>query len=176
MKEEHPFLNDVNHRVEIIELVNKFLNLNFNLNIKQALIGHLFFGQRAFPLSGKDIGFVFGEKTKYYPEIENESIFPGPIILIDETGTTFHIGIAEISKDNLGLYFENILVNIIIKKDNPRDFSHFLGSNYICDIYSINNYGALNKIGLHNIEEIKNFSSGFILNFILFNLEKFSSS
>ena len=127
-KNEHPFLSEINHRVEVILLAKSFLEKNFSLKIEQALIGHLFFGQRAFSLKGRDIGLVYGDETKYYPDTSCETIFPGPIVLIDETGTCFDIGIGEILKDDIGFYFQNILINIKINKLNANDISCFFKS------------------------------------------------
>lgn len=176
MKEVHPFLWENNHRVEVICLVKEFVKLNFGLEINQILIGHLFFGQRAFAISGRDIGMIYGSKAKYYPENQEIDFMPGPIILIDEVGQSFDIGIGEISRDTVGLYFENILFNIEILKKEPSDISCFKEGNFLTEVYSINNYGVLRKLGLHNIEEIKFLASDFILNLILFNLEKLSAS
>ncbi len=176
MKEVHPFLWEENHRADVICLVRKFLKLSFDLEINQILIGHLFFGQRAFAISGRDIGMVYDSKPKYYPESQELEFEQGPVILIDETGTSFDIGIGEISKDEVGLYFENILINLKIQKKEPEDLDSLGGVSFFTEIYSINNYGVLKEIELHNIEKIKNFASAFILNLILFNLEKFSAS
>ena len=96
------------------------------------------------------------------------------MILIDEVGSRFDIGISEISKDDLGFYFENILINIKIIKDSWDDISCFDSDNLFFEIYSINNYGVLVKKDLHKIEEIEKLSSDKILNIIFFNLEKFS--
>jgi len=160
----------------VIDSVKRFLkkNLNINLDLLQIRIGHLFFGKRAFPLTGRDIGFVYDGKAKYYPVDEELSIDSGIIILIDEVGSRFDIGISEIARDNLGLYFENILINIQIMKNFPDDISCFDSDNFFFEIYSINNYGALVKIELHSLEEIRELSSERILNIILFNLERFS--
>ena len=174
LKEEHPFLNDGNHRAAVVKLTKDFLLSKFNVEMPQVLIGHLFFGQRAFPLAGRDIGIVFGDTTKYYPEIMEQCIFPGKIILIDETGTSFDIGLAEIKQDDLGLYFENFIVNIKLKKENPSDLSCFESENFILEIYFLNNYGVLNQIGLHKFDLIRSLSSDFIFKFIAFNLEKFT--
>ncbi len=175
-KHNHPFLNEINHRVEVIGLVNSFLERNFKLKIGQALIGHLFFGQRAFSIPGRDIGFVYGEETKYYPENFEETIFPGQIILIDETGMSFDIGIGEILKDDIGFYFKNILINIKILKNNPNDLDCFLGDKFFIQIYKIDNYGLLREIDLKTFLEQKKLCSDFILSTIFFNLEKFSGS
>jgi hypothetical protein len=175
LKEQHPFLNDGNHRAIVIQLTKDFLKLKFNVNMPQVLIGHLFFGQRAFPLGGRDIGFVYGETTKYYPEIEDHSIFPGEIILIDETGNFFDIGLAEIKRDELGLYFESFVANIKIKKESPTDLSCFLSDDYFLELYFINNYGALHQVALHKFDLIQSICSEFVFKFIIFNLEKFTS-
>ena len=176
LKEEHPFLGESNHRLLVVDLVKNFLKKNFNLNIDsiQSKVGHLFFGKRAFPLAGRDIGFVYDGKAKYYPVDEESSIDCGIMILIDEVGSRFDIGISEISKDDLGFYFENILINIKIIKDSWDDISCFDSDNLFFEIYSINNYGVLVKKDLHKIEEIEKLSSDKILNIIFFNLEKFS--
>jgi len=174
LKEEHPFLSEGNHRALVLELVEKFLKKNLNLNFKQIKIGHLFFGQRVMPLAGRDIGFVYSDKAKYYPLNENLSISTGLLILVDEVGSRFDIGISEISKDELGLYFENILVNIQVIKEFSNEINCLSSDNFFFEIYSINNYGALVKLGLHNLDQIKNLSSNKILEIILFNLERFS--
>lgn len=174
LKEEHPFLNEVNHRDLVFGLVERFLKKNLNLNFEQIKVGHLFFGQRAMPLAGRDIGFVYFDKTKYYPTCEDLSIFAGKLILVDETGSQFDIGISEVSKDDLGLYFENILINIRIIKDFSNDIDGFNSDNFFFEIYSISNYGALVKLGLHDLDQIRSLSSHQILNIILFNLEKLS--
>lgn len=174
MKEEHPFLSEGNHRTLVLGLVEKFLKKNLNLDFEQIKIGHLFFGQRAMPLAGRDIGFVCFDKTKYYPICEDLSIFTGKLILVDEVGSRFDIGISEISKDELGLYFENILINIQIIKDFSNDIECFNSDNFLFEIYSISNYGTLVKLGLHNLDQIRGLSSHQILDIILFNLEKFS--
>lgn len=175
-KSEHPFLNEINHRVEVIQLTKEFLKKNFSLNIEQCLIGHLFFGQRAFSLSGRDIGIVYGDQTRYYPDTSEESILPGPIVLIDETGSYFDIGVGEVLKDEIGFYFENILINIRLNKSDTNNILCFSGNNFIVQIYKIDSYGTLKEIELKNIFDIKKLCSGFILNTILFNLEKLSSS
>lgn len=176
MKGEHPFLGEVNHRILVIDSVKSFLrkNLNMNLDLLQIKIGHLFFGKRAFPLAGRDIGFLYDGKAKYYPVDEELSLESGIVILIDEVGSRFDIGISEISRDDLGLYFENILINIQIMKDFSDDISCFDSDNFFFEIYSINNYGVLVKVGLHNLEDIRKLSSELILNTIFFNLERFS--
>lgn len=175
-KSEHPFLNEINHRVEVIQLTKEFLKKNFSLNIEQCLIGHLFFGQRAFSLSGRDIGIIYGDQTRYYPDTSEESILPGPIVLIDETGSYFDIGVGEILKDNIGFYFENILINIRLNKFDTNDILCFYKNNFIVQIYKIDTYGTLKEVEIKNIFEIKKLCSGFILNTILFNLEKLSCS
>lgn len=175
MKKYHPFLYDEVHCNNVISAVKKFLKLKFNLKIDQILIGHLFFGQRAFAISGKDIGFVYDPKIKYYPDTQEDEFIEGPIVLIDEVGNSFDIGIGVILKDNVGLYFENILINIKILKNEELNFKCFENEKYILEIYSINNYGVLKKIGLHNIEEIKSSTSEIIRDIILFNLEKLST-
>lgn len=175
-KNEHPFLSEINHRVEVILLAKSFLEKNFSLKIEQALIGHLFFGQRAFSLKGRDIGLVYGDETKYYPDTSCETIFPGPIVLIDETGTCFDIGIGEILKDDIGFYFQNILINIKINKLNANDISCFFNKNFFIQIYKIDSYGLLKELSLDEVLKIKRLYSGFILNTIFFNLEKLSSS
>lgn len=175
MKEDHPFLGDKNHRNKVISLVKYFVNLKLKLKINQVLVGHLFFGQRAFGISGRDIGMVYDSKMKYYPEDQELSFQPGPILLVDETGSSFDIGIADISRDDVGLYFENILINIKIPKKEIFDFNCFYEDVYFLEIYSINNYGVLKELGLHKMEEIKFLASNFIFKIILFNLEKFST-
>ncbi len=176
MNGEHPYLGEVNHRLLVIDSVKKFLkkNLNMNLDLLQIKIGHLFFGKRAFPFAERDIGFVYDGKAKYYPIDEELSIDSGIIILVDEVGSRFDIGISEISKDDLGLYFENILINIQVMKDFPDDIRCFDSNNFFFEIYSISNHGTLVKIGLHSLEEILELSSERILNTIFFNLERFS--
>ena len=176
MKGEHPYLGEANHRLLVIDSVKKFLgkNLNMNLDLLQIKIGHLFFGKRAFPLAGRDIGFIYDGKAKYYPVDEELSLESGIVILIDEVGSRFDIGISEISRDDLGLYFENVLINIQIIKDFQDDVSCFDSNDFFFEIYSINNHGALVKIGLHSLEEIRELSSERILNTIFFNLERFT--
>jgi len=175
-KNNHPFLSEINHRVEIIGAAKSFLEKNFELKINQALIGHLFFGQRAFALPGRDIGLMYGEETKYYPEGFEETIFPGPVVLIDETGTSFDIGIGEILKDDIGFYFKNILINIRINKNDSHDMSGFFSDNFFIQIYKIDSYGLLKEVNLTAVLETKKLCSDFILNTIFFNLEKLSSS
>ena len=155
-------------------LAKSFLENNFSLKIDQALIGHLFFGQRAFSLKGRDIGLVYGDETKYYPDTSYNSILPGPIVLIDETGTCFDIGIGEILKDDIGFYFQNILINIKIKKLNANDITCFSSKNFFIQIYKIDSYGLLKELSLDNALDIKKLCSEFVLNTIFFNLEKLS--
>lgn len=175
LKLDHPFLFEKTYCSDVIIAVRKFLKLKFNLKIDQILIGHLFFGQRAFAISGRDIGLVYGPKIKYYPDSQDDGFKEGPIVLIDEVGTSFDIGIGIISRDSVGLYFENILINIkIIKKEN-LGLECFNSERHILELYSINNYGVLKNIGLHNTEELKSLNSKFIQDIILFNLEKFST-
>jgi len=173
-KTDHPFLSEINHRVEVTLLAKSFLENNFSLKIDQALIGHLFFGQRAFSLKGRDIGLVYGDETKYYPDTSHNSILPGPIVLIDETGTCFDIGIGEILKDDIGFYFQNILINIKIKKLNANDITCFSDKNFFIQIYKIDSYGLLKELSLDNALDIKKLCSAFVLNTIFFNLEKLS--
>lgn len=174
-KADHPFLGEINHRVEVILLAKSFLENNFSLKVNQTLIGHLFFGQRAFSLKGRDIGLVYGDETKYYPDTSCETIFSGPIVLIDETGTCFDIGIGEILKDDIGFYFQNILINIKIKKLNATNVSCFYDKNFFIQIYKIDSYGLLKELSLDETLNIKKSCSEFILNTIFFNLEKLSS-
>lgn len=176
MNGEHPYLGEANHRLLVIDSVKNFLkkNLNMNLDSLRIKIGHLFFGKRAFPFAGRDIGFVYDGRAKYYPVDEELSIDSGIIILIDEVGSRFDIGISEIARDDLGLYFENVLINIRIMKDFPDDISCFGSNEFFFEIYSINNCGTLVNIGLHNLEDIRKLSSELIFNIILFNLERFS--
>ncbi len=176
MKEVHPFLGEKNHRADVICLVKKFVKLKFDLEPEQILIGHLFFGQRAFAISGRDIGMIYGSKARYYPENQELDFKPGLVILIDEIGNSFDVGIGEISRDEVGLYFENILINIKISKKEPYDIECFERSFFLMEIYSINNYGVLREIELHKIEEIKSLASSLVLNLILFNLEHLSAS
>ena len=114
MNGEHPYLGEANHRLLVIDSVKNFLkkNLNMNLDSLRIKIGHLFFGKRAFPFAGRDIGFVYDGRAKYYPVDEELSIDSGIIILIDEVGSRFDIGISEIARDDLGLYFELSLIHI----------------------------------------------------------------
>jgi hypothetical protein len=175
LKQDHPFLFEKTYCGDVIAAVKKFLKLNFNLKIDQILIGHLFFGQRAFAISGRDIGLVYGPKIKYYPDSQDSEFQEGPIVLIDEIGDSFDIGVGTISRDIVGLYFENILINIRIMKKENFGLECFNSENYILELYSINNYGVLRKIGLHNMEEIKSLNSKFIQDIILFNLEEFST-
>jgi hypothetical protein len=174
LEQEHPFLSEESHRTAVINSVQKFLKENLNLNFDQIKIGHLFFGQRVMPLAGRDIGFIYSDKARYYPLNEDASIKPGILILVDEVGSRFDIGISEISKDDLGVYFENILINIQISKDVSTGTSSFDLSNFFFEIYSINNYGALVNLGLHSLDKIQELSSRKILDIILFNLEKFA--
>lgn len=174
MKEEHPFLNEGNHRSLVLSLVQKFLKKNLAVDFEQIKIGHLFFGQRALPLAGRDIGFVYSDGVRYYPSNDDLSISPGILVLVDEVGSRFDIGISEVSKDDIGVYFENILINIQVPKESPEDISKFSSGDFFFEIYYINNYGALVKLELHNLEEVCAYSSPQIMNIILFNLEKFS--
>jgi hypothetical protein len=176
LKEKHPFLCDEIHRSKVIAEVEGFLTRNFNLKINQILIGHLFFGQRAFPISGKDIGMVYDSNVKYYPDGQESEFKEGPIILIDEVGSSFDIGIGQILRDDVGLYFENILINIKILKKEESVLECFKQNNYFLQIYHINNYGVLKELELHSAESIIKYSSLFIQNFILFNLIKLSAS
>ena len=75
-------------------------------------------------------------EPKYYPESQELEFEEGPVVLIDETGTSFDIGIGEISKDEVGLYFENILINLKIQKKEPEDLIS-LESNYFLQKFTL---------------------------------------
>lgn len=173
LEDSHPFLADPDHRIMIIKAVKKFVNKNFGVNIDLIKIGHLFFGQKAFPIPGRDIGFVYSDKAKYYLTDFEFPINNGPIILIDETTSSYNIIIAEISSDDLGHFFEDIIINIIIKKNGNKDYGCFVGQDYSVALFKINNYGTLSRLGSHNFEIIINNCSAFIRQLFIFNLEKF---
>ena len=176
MQDEHPFLSESKRRNRVIDLTLSFFKRNFNIEISndRLRIGHLFFGKRAFPLSGRDIGFVFDGKAKYYPVCENMTVSSGIIILVDETGTGFDIGVSEIKNDELGIYFDETLLNVHISKNKNYDTSCFEKDEYYLELYNIDKNGIL--IRNENMDEIlygEKIINKDILNIILFNLNKF---
>lgn len=168
----HPFLSCQDHRSLVDILVKKFIKRNLNLDIGQSKIGHLFFGQRAFPLEGRDIGFVYASNARYYPSNDDSSISDGLMLLIDEVGIGFDIGIAEVSSDSIGCFFENVLINIRIPKKESGDLSCLDSDEFYFEIYSIDNNGTLIKIASNDIDHLKLICSNKIMNIILFNLDK----
>lgn len=168
----HPFLSCHDHRSLVDILVKKFIKRNLNLDIEQSKVGHLFFGQRAFPLEGRDIGFVYANNAKYYPLNEDSSISNGLILLIDEVGIGFDIGIGEVSSDNIGSFFENVIINIRIPKKESVDVSCLDSDEFYFEIYSIDNNGTLIKLASSDIDRLKLICSNKIMNIILFNIDK----
>jgi hypothetical protein len=168
----HPFLSCQDHRSLVDILVKKFIKRNLNLDIEQSKIGHLFFGQRAFPLEGRDIGFVYANNAKYYPLNEDSSISNGLILLIDEVGIGFDIGIGEVSSDNIGSFFENVIINIRIPKKESVDISCLDSDEFYFEVYSIDNNGTLIKLASSDIDRLKLMCSNKIMNIILFNIDK----
>lgn len=168
----HPFLSCQDHRSLVDILVKKFIKRNLNLDIEQSKIGHLFFGQRAFPLEGRDIGFVYANNAKYYPLNEDSSISNGLILLIDEVGIGFDIGIGEVSSDNIGSFFENVIINIRIPKKESVDISCLDSDEFYFEVYSIDNNGTLIKLASSDIDRLKLICSNKIMNIILFNIDK----
>lgn len=172
MNGAHPFLSCQDHRSLVDILVKKFIKRNLNLDIEQSKIGHLFFGQRAFPLEGRDIGFVYANNAKYYPLNEDSSISNGLILLIDEVGIGFDIGIGEVSSDNIGSFFENVIINIRIPKKESVDISCLDSDEFYFEVYSIDNNGTLIKLASSDIDRLKLMCSNKIMNIILFNIDK----
>jgi hypothetical protein len=168
----HPFLSCQDHRSLVDILVKKFIKRNLSLDIEQSKVGHLFFGQRAFPLEGRDIGFVYANNAKYYPLNEDLSINNGLILLIDEVGIGFDIGIGEVSSDDIGSFFENVIINIRIPKKESVDISCLDSDEFYFEIYSIDNNGTLIKIASNDIDRLKLICSNKIMNIILFNIDK----
>jgi hypothetical protein len=168
----HPFLSCQDHRSLVDILVKKFIKRNLSLDIEQSKVGHLFFGQRAFPLEGRDIGFVYANNAKYYPLNEDSSISNGLILLIDEVGIGFDIGIGEVSSDNIGSFFENVIINIRIPKKESVDISCLDSDEFYFEIYSIDNNGTLIKLASSDIDRLKLICSNKIMNIILFNIDK----
>jgi len=172
LNDAHPFLSCQDHRSLVDVLAKKFIKKNLNLDIEQSKIGHLFFGQRAFPLEGRDIGFVYVNNARYYPSNEDSSISDGLMLLIDEVGIGFDIGIVEVSSDEIGCFFENVLINIRIPKKESDDISCFNYDEFYFEIYSIDNNGTLIKLLSNDIGRLKVICSKHIMNIILFNLDK----
>jgi len=169
----HPFLGNLDHRLIVIDLVKKFAYNNFKINTDFIRIGHLFFGKKAFSISGRDIGIIYSDKTKYYLTNFDYPINTGLSILVDEASNNYNLIIAEVSKDDIGCFFENVMINIIIKKEKIKDYSCLIKQDYSLELFRINNYGTLTEVGSHEFEYIANNCSKLIRQLFIFNLEKF---
>ncbi len=170
---QHPFLGEINHRVTIIDLIKKFIFKNFGVEVNSIRIGHLFFGKKAFLHLDRDTKIIYSDFPKYYIRDLNLPINEGITILIDETGFFYDIGIVEISKNEIGFFIENIIININIKKEEVIDYNFLNYNNYNLFLYKLNNYGTLDILGPDNLEYVKKYASKEIIKLFIFNLEKF---
>mgnify|MGYP001564265718 CR=1 FL=1 len=173
MEASHPFLNDINHRTLIVRQVNEFMLSNLNLSISQTRTGHLFYGQRAFPFGMLNAEFDSVEKIRFYPSTATSELTTGLILLLDETAHSFDVGIAELGVNDLGIFFEPILINVVIPKRLTLNH-RFSDSDYYLQIFEVESFGTLRKLRLADIDLIKDRASAAIYNILLFNVERVS--
>lgn len=165
-------MNDKNHQILVVRLIKDFIKENLSLEFQQLRIGHLFYGQRAFPFGGRDVEIDSTNKIRFYPS-PTDGLSIGLVLLIDETCSSFDIGIGELSQNDLGFFFEPILLNIVLLKDaNP---AHRLdGENYYIEIYEVESFGSLRRLRLTDIDKIKAIASTKIYDILLFNTDRIS--
>lgn len=146
---------------------------NIGLNVEQIRTGHLFYGQRAFPFGMNNTEFDSIEKIRFYPPTATSELKPGLILLVDETAHSFDIGIADLGSNNLGIFFEPILINVVIPKRLTLNH-RFDDADYYLEIFEVESFGTMKKLRLTDIDEIKDMASDTIFNIILFNTEHIS--
>jgi len=170
LEDDHPYLKDTYHRASVVRDIKDFVTTNLGLEVSQIRTGHLFYGQRAFPFGMNNTEFDSIEKIRFYPPTATSELKPGLILLVDETAHSFDIGIADLGSNSIGIFFEPILVNIVIPKQSiPANRFH--EASYYLEIFEIESFGTMKKLRLTDIDHVRDMASDVILSILLFNLE-----